>query len=168
MSGVPQEKTGMIASYHPLATDVSREHVVIGKTSRIQDGVLIRLHAEPRTKFEGVHVVLGICTYRRKPNGYVELVGPCVENFWRRFCEHILRPIVSTHAPKLDVPPFRVKSKNAKFFRFLQGKHVHIPEAVTPPELHGFAVIMTRGPWFHASRQSMACAWHLVEFIAIQ
>jgi hypothetical protein len=160
----------MIASYHPHANELTGEHVAVGKPSRIQDGILVRLHAVPRTKHEGLSVVLGPCTYSRQVNGCVHLLGPDVDSFWRRFCDRILCNVISSHAPGLKPPDtLRIKSKDTKFFRYNEVSHTYtsVHESAVDASAYGFAVIMTRGPWFHASKQGVTCSWNLLEFVMI-
>ena len=156
----------MLASYHPYGPDFVASDVTIGKTSRIQDGFIVRIHSVPRTKYEGLHVVVGPCTYRRKPNGFVELVGESVDTFWAKFKQTVILPIAAQHTPRAELPQdFRVKSKDTRFFRYHSGSYANL--VVPDNVMHGFAVVMTRGPWFHCSKTKMTCPWELREFIQI-
>ncbi len=159
-------KTRMLASYHPYGPDLNASDVTIGKTSRIQDGFIVRIHSVPRTKYEGLHVVVGPCTYHRKPNGYVELVGESVDAFWTKFKDTILFPTAAQHTPHAEIQQeLRVKSKDTRFFRYHSGQYSSI--LVPDSNMYGFAVIMTRGPWFHCTKTKMTCSWELCEFIQI-
>jgi hypothetical protein len=156
----------MLASYHPYGPDLTAGDITIGKTSRIQDGFVVRIHSVPRTKYEGLHVVVGPCTYHRKPNGYVELVGESVDSFWNKFKDIVLFPTAAQHTPNAEIQKeLRVKSKDTRFFRYHSGQYSSI--VVPDPCMFGFAVIMTRGPWFHCTKTKITCSWELREFIQI-
>jgi hypothetical protein len=62
---------------------------------------------------------------------------------------------------------FRVQTKRTKWFQYEDKRYLPILPSTIHTEANGFAVIMTRGPWFHASKRNVHTTWHLVEWISV-
>jgi hypothetical protein len=171
----------MIATQHPVVSEELElaSCVVIGKQSRIQDGTLVRVLAQPRNKYEGVHLVLGPCLIRRRPAclSEFELVGmrtnpiDVVRTLQTKWNEHVHKTIAEANQIPWtpNVPQsFNVGATRARFFEWTPS---HTYKASSSAEIHsnakGFAVVMTRGAWFHQSKRNVHTAWHLVEWISI-
>jgi hypothetical protein len=164
----------MIATQHPVVASGSdipdlKSCVVNGKVSRIQDGYLVHTHAQPRTRYEGVHFVIANCVLRRcSGTKEFELVGEVGKSFLQSWNDVVHRQICNDQAiPFFENPrtTFRVHTKNTKWFKF-EEKYISISPSSIHSESKGFAVIMTRGPWFHASKRNVHTTWHLVEWIS--
>lgn len=184
----------MIATQHPVVSEELdlTSCVVIGKQSRIQDGTLVRVLAQPRNKYEGVHLVLGPCILRRRPACLSEFEiadllspsnngsggGGIVRVLQTKWNEHVHKTIAEANQiPWTSNVPrtFHIGTTRARFFEWTPSSHTSSSsssyKASSSAEIHssakGFAVVMTRGPWFHQSKRNVHTAWHLVEWISI-
>jgi hypothetical protein len=165
----------MIATQHPVVSEELQMDtcVVVGKQSRIQDGTLVRVLAQPRNKYEGVHLVLGPCRLQRRRACLheFELVGDVVRTLQTKWNCFVHKAVADAN----DVPwtqnvphSFHVGSKRARFFEW-HSSNVYKPctsADIDSDGARGFAVVMTRGPWFHQSKRNVHTAWHLVEWIS--
>lgn len=169
----------MIATQHPVVAAVDQDLdlkacVAVGKACRIQDGFLVYTHAQPRNKYEGVHFVLANCDLRRcTGSSEFELVGDVGKSFLARWNDVVHRQICKDH----DIPffanelsKFRVHTKRTKWFAYESASQTYRPStsAQIHEQVRGFAVVMTRGPWFHASKRNVHTSWHLVEWISVE
>ena len=167
----------MIATQHPVVSeDLDLAMcVVLGKQSRIQDGTLVRVLAQPRNKYEGVHLVLGPCHLQRRPMclSEFELTGAnAVRTLQTKWNEHVHKTVAEANQIPWtpNVPQsFRVGTRRARFFEWDSrlGAYKVVTSADIDASAYGFAVVMTRGPWFHHSKRNVHSSWHLVEWISI-
>lgn len=145
--------------------------VSIGKVSRIQDGYLVHTNAQPCNKYEGVHFVMANCRIKRcTGTTSFELVGEACAHFLEAWNDTIHRQICSEHNIeffKSARSTFRVHTKRTKWFKYEDRRYTPILPSTINEEMHGFGVIMTRGPWFHASKRNVHTSWHLVEWISV-
>ncbi len=164
-----------IATQHICAHEIEKKHIQTGKISRIQEGLLVRLYSNPRTKYEGVHIVIGPCKIQRCGYSHYELIGTSVDYFIEQWFQNILKPIyenmIVTHA---KIEQFYDKNKLSlrindftKWFRCHSYEYELLKEEQIENEQQGFAVVMTRGPWFHHTKTYMTCGFTLVEFVCI-
>lgn len=168
----------MIATQHTLLADDAQVRTMdiassihLGRVSRIQDGFLVHTHAQPRNKYDGVHFVVANCTLQRcKGSSTFELVGDVGKTFLCRWNEVMHQQVCKDH----DIPffhnelaKFRVNTNKTKWFQFSNGAYRPSSSADVDDNAQGFAVIMTRGAWFHASKRNVHTSWHLVEWISI-
>lgn len=166
----------MIATQHPVVSEELQINscVVVGKQSRIQDGTLVRVLAQPRNKYEGVHFVLGLCRIQRTPN-YLqdfEIIGDSVQTLQTKWNQEIHQTVAQTNEIpwSSNIPKtFRVGTEKAQFFKWKneEGTYTKISSSDIHSYAEGFAVVMTRGPWFHVSKRNVHTAWHLVEWISV-
>lgn len=166
----------MIATQHQViasATELPdlKTCVSIGKVSRIQDGYLVYTHAQPCNKHEGVHFVVANCRLRRcTGTASFELLGdPCMK-FLEAWNNTIHQQICTDQSIEFFTKPrttFRVQTKRTKWFQYEDKRYLPILPSTIHAEANGFAVIMTRGPWFHASKRNVHTTWHLVEWISV-
>jgi hypothetical protein len=169
----------MIATQHPVVASVDQvldlhSCVSIGKACRIQDGFHVHTHAQPRNKYEGVHFVMVGCDLQRcTGSSEFELVGDIGKSFLARWNDVVHGQICKDHAVPFfasQLSKFRVNSKRTKWFVYESANQNY--RSSTSAQIHecarGFAVVMTRGPWFHTSRRNVHTSWHLVEWISVE
>ena len=168
----------MIATQHTVLADAEQVKstdiqacIHIGRVTRIQDGFLVHTHAQPRNKYEGVHFVVANCLLQRCTGSTdFELVGEVGKSFLARWNDIVHRQICKEH----DIPffsselsKFRVNTKKTKWFRYTGTGYRTVTSASIHERSQGFAVIMTRGAWFHMSKRNVHTSWHLVEWISV-
>ena len=167
----------MIASPHNHSLEFKKENVHIGKTSRIQDGYLVRLTSLPKTKYEGCYVIVGPCYLNRIYDDQFQISGLFVEKFLHFWFQDIIFPIAQSFAPdslkNFQIPKFSfVHTENTRWFVLNKNSNnntttTYVTNNFFDTNSYGFAVIMTRGPWFHISKNYMTSKWNLVEWIQI-
>jgi hypothetical protein len=166
----------MIATQHHViasATELPdlKTCVTVGKTSRIQDGYLVHTHAQPCNKYEGVHFVVANCKLRRcTGTSSFELLGEPGMRFLETWNETIHQQVCQENKIEFFSNPrttFRVQTKKTRWFKYEDRRYLPVLPSTIHTEANGFAVIMTRGPWFHASKRNVHTTWHLVEWISV-
>jgi hypothetical protein len=172
----------MIATQHPVLANAEqikdldlRSCVHVGKVTRIQDGFLAHTHAQPRNKYEGVHFVVANCTLQRCTGSTeFELVGDVGKSFLARWNDVVHQQICKDHSIPFfssELSKFRVNTKKTRWYRYTGSSGGNGYRATNSATIHehsqGFAVIMTRGAWFHASKRNVHTSWHLVEWISV-
>ncbi len=164
----------MIATQHPFVPPTSSSNMdllkwlSVGKSSRIHDGTLVRVHAQPRNKYEGLHFVVQ-CTLKRTPHGF-EILG--YEHFLNSWNEQIHLPICHENNIQLEskTKQFFVQTKSTRWFVYDIERKKYTPSSSSEIDnsSFGFAVIMTRGPWYHVSKRNLHTTWHLVEWVSLR
>lgn len=166
----------MIATQHQvIASGIDmpdlKTCVSIGKVSRIQDGYLVHTHAQPCNKYEGVHFVVANCRIKRcLGTASFELVGDFLFQFldtWNNTIHHQICTEQGIEFFKSPRTAFRVQTKRTKWFKYEDRRYTPVTPSSIHDEMQGFAVIMTRGPWFHVSKRNVHTSWHLVEWISV-
>jgi len=168
----------MIATQHAVLADAEqvkkmdvRSSIHIGKVARIQDGFLVHTHAQPRNKYDGVHFVVANCTLQRCTGSTdFELVGDIGKSFLARWNDTVHQQICTDHSIPFftsELAKFRVNTKKTKWYRYTGNGYRTVSSAAIHEQSQGFAVIMTRGVWFHASKRNVHTTWHLVEWISV-
>lgn len=166
----------MIATQHSLVASTHempdlKSCVSIGKVCRIQDGYLVHTHAQPCNKYDGVHFVVANCRLRRcTGTTSFELVGEVGMKFLETWNDTVHRQVCTDQSVDFFNNPrsaFRVQTKHTKWFKYEDRRYTPIVSSSIHQESIGFGVIMTRGPWFHASKRNVHTSWHLVEWISL-
>jgi len=167
----------MIATQHPFIPSYIQPNTIdllkflsVGKPSRIHDGTLVRVHSQPRNKYEGVHFVFH-CQIKRTPRGF-EIVG--YDHFFNLWDEQIHVPIcreqnIETNCIRARERRMMLQTKSTRWFVYDMERKKYTPSSSADIDntSTGFAVVMTRGPWFHSSKQNLHTTWHLVEWVSL-
>jgi hypothetical protein len=162
-----------IATQHICSHEIQEKHIQSGKISRIQEGYLLRLYNVPRTKYDGVFIVIGPCSIQKYNDTQYQLIGINVEQFIERWYQNIIHTTCKNFAPNCKIQyqknRLAVKTNETRWFAYKQynkSYELFSDEKINLQE-HGIAVISTKGPWFHVSKTYMTCNFSLVEFVVI-